>query len=212
MALAVEVSRGGLADSDLERISAVSGQNPFLVVEMASEVLAGRLEIAGDGLLPELPPSMRQLLDARVSCLDELAVYVLQLLCVIDRPTQFAQLGALVSVDTISLADLASVLEPLTDLRLVKMDGGVVQVRHALLRQAVYESLSSPRRAALHLQVARFYSDAQEERSIDQAALHYHRAHATEQAFGPRLKLPVELKPRGPLQNRFDSWKSHETT
>ena len=125
MALAVEVSRGGLADSDLERISAVSGQNPFLVVEMASEVLAGRLEIAGDGLLPELPPSMRQLLDARVSCLDELAVYVLQLLCVIDRPTQFAQLGALVSVDTISLADLASVLEPLTDLRLVKMDGAV---------------------------------------------------------------------------------------
>ncbi|WP_422647568.1 BTAD domain-containing putative transcriptional regulator [Actinoalloteichus caeruleus] len=123
-----------------------TGGNPFFVRELARLLLA-----EGTEALAEVPPGVRDVVRYRVTRLPASAASVLSWAAVIGTEFDVAVLVAVVGaeqrvLDALDLATGAGFL----------VEGGAGRVRfaHALVRDAVYEELSGPRRARAHGAVA----------------------------------------------------------
>jgi DNA-binding CsgD family transcriptional regulator/tetratricopeptide (TPR) repeat protein len=149
------VQLAGPSGVDPALVARVTGGNPFLVVEAVS---------AGG----TLPASVRAATLARVGRLGPAARGVVDAAAIIGQRVQPAVLDA-VAPDCTAAVEEALARGVLTD------DGRTLGFRHELIRQAVEESISAPRRAQLHCRVVAALVDAG-------AGDHARLAHHAEQA------------------------------
>ncbi|HEU5329043.1 MAG TPA: AAA family ATPase [Thermomicrobiales bacterium] len=134
--------------------------NPFYAGELLrtleeQQVLSQQAEtwVMSDLSAVGVPPLLRQVIDARVDRLGEAARDVLTAATVIGQTAPLAVWQAVTDTDE---ATLLAVAERALEARLLAETPGGAGVRfaHALIREALYESLIGLRRRALHRRVA----------------------------------------------------------
>jgi class 3 adenylate cyclase/DNA-binding SARP family transcriptional activator/tetratricopeptide (TPR) repeat protein len=164
-----------------------TGGNPFFIHELVSHlsdlgVLPAR---AGDAAWPTAaqiassgaPEGVHHVLSRRVALLSRSAREVLELAAVAGEEFYALDVAAAIGLE---LGTVVAALEETTVAALtteITRGPGRYRFVHALLRQALYESMSALRRAQSHWQIAESIrgSRAQPERRLSELAYHYHR-------------------------------------
>jgi DNA-binding SARP family transcriptional activator len=163
-------------------LRSLAGGNPFFLIELTLEFLAGRLEqeVPSAEDLVSIPFSILQVLRRRLSQLSKDAERVLETLAVHNKVVKVTELPLLARQQ----ADLCVVgIEQLRKLRMVVEEGAQTRIRHELIRQTVYQEMSQSRKAFLHRRVAHFLLRNRANPPPDELAVHFHRAgDATEAA------------------------------
>jgi DNA-binding CsgD family transcriptional regulator len=138
----------GLVDALYEQ----SGGNPFFLGELGRYLLSyGELtKVAGGGR--PVPESIRGAVGLRVAGLSAETRRMLQLASVFTAGFGFVELEALTDIDEGSLLDCVE--EALTEELLFPLDAERYDFVHALVRQTLYEQMSSSRRARVHRRLA----------------------------------------------------------
>ena len=166
------LTQGRLPSRTLESICALGGGNAFYLTELAAEANAGRIEFTAEPNEPAIPPSVKNLLQPRLSKLSPDAHNLLALLAVSGQRHPLADAAKMLDKAPTTLVEAN---EELLRSRLVFEDEAGCCIRHPLVRRAVYDSLSTARRQTLHEQVARFLS-ADDEANWGALAMHFDRA------------------------------------
>lgn len=164
-----------------EQVCSLAGSNPFFLIELTLERLAGRLPSYPpplDELLP-IPISIRQIFERRLAALGSGARRCADLLAVHEVPLELRTLRQLARL---SRAGAIRALEQLQDLRLIAWAPEGVALRHAIVIQTVYTALSHPRRRWLHGRVAGSLL-GRDPSAVDRLALHFDRAGIRPQAL-----------------------------
>ncbi|MHB1191650.1 MAG: ATP-binding protein [Longimicrobiales bacterium] len=156
-----------------DRLLALGGRNPFYLIELTRDFVAGKVQ------LPELPTeaitlpiSLRQLLEPRIQELGEAAANVAAHLAVWGRAITLPELALLTRSP---LEDTARRVEELERCRLAAVDVGQVSLGHELFRSTIYQSLTATRRSLLHGRVAEFLNE-QDGQQPGETAIHFARA------------------------------------
>ena len=156
-----------------DRLLALGGRNPFYLIELTRDLVAGKVQ------LPELPTeaitlpiSLRQLLEPRIQELGEAAASVASHLAVWGRSIALADLARLTRS---SLDNTAIQVEDLELCRLATVEQGRVSLGHELFRSTIYQGLTATRRSLLHGRVAEFLTE-QEGQQPGETAIHFARA------------------------------------
>lgn len=155
------------------RLCALGGRNPFYLIELTRDYLAGKVhlpELPTDAIT--LPISLRQLLDPRIQSLGPDAITVASYLAVWGRDLGLSDLARLTHS---SVGDAAQHTESLERARLAVVERGKVRLAHQLFRSAIYQGLTATRRALLHGQIAEFLEQT-EGAQAGELATHYDRA------------------------------------
>ncbi len=169
-----------LEPTEVQQLRSLAGGNPFFLIELTLEFLAGRLgPVSTPDDIVRIPLSIRQVLDRRLSQLSENAERVLGSLAVYGRPLD---LSGLAWVAQLSRPDCLSGLDQLHEFRLVADRGPTTAVSHELVRQTAYQRLSKSRRAWLHNRVARHLLRTRKSPPPDDLAVHFHHAGSQEEA------------------------------
>lgn len=165
-----------------DRLLALGGRNPFYLIELTRDFVAGKVQ------LPELPTeaitlpiSLRQLLEPRIRELGEAAANVAAHLAVWGRAIALSDLAHLTQT---SLEDTARCVEELERCRLAAVEHGRVSLSHELFRSTIYQGLTATRRSLLHGRAAEHLGN-QEAQQPGETAIHFARAG---QAAGAALK------------------------
>jgi tetratricopeptide (TPR) repeat protein len=153
--LSVEALPEGLAQQVIDRAEG----NPLFAEEIASyliergdvQIAEGSLEFNASAVSAALPMSVQSLLAARVDRLAPSDRALLQAASAIGRQFDPDLLAVVLNVSDVS-ARLASM--SLLDLVRQRNEAGDFQFKHALIRDALYNSLLSDARASLHLKIA----------------------------------------------------------
>lgn len=167
------VAEETLKDRVVRRLCALAAGNPFYLIELTKDYLAGRLEMPEstvDALT--IPISLRQLVDPRLDALSDQAAHAASILALWGRWARLSDLAALIGT---SPRDCLAEVEELERHRLVVVDRDQIRVAHELFRGALYHRLSESRRALLHRTIAHHLL------SLDQPqpgelAIHFSRA------------------------------------
>ncbi len=128
----------------------------------------------GDLRQAALPPLLGQVIDARVSRLDEEGQRLLNLAAAVGQEAALAVLGPLAGMDEEALlaaVEGAAAAGLLTE----APDGLHVRFAHALVREAVYTGISPARRRLLHRRIGELLSE-QPHPDPDAVATHFGRA------------------------------------
>jgi tetratricopeptide (TPR) repeat protein len=152
MRLVALVANDTLDDSATLRLYRSAGGNPFYLVELTKDYLAGHLrlpELPSDTLM--VPISLRQLVEPRLEALGNGASRAASFLAISGRWMRLSDLAALTHTDA---RDCIADVEELERKRLVVVDRDQVRIAHELLRGALYHRLGETRRALLHREVA----------------------------------------------------------
>ena len=168
-------------DADnISQLKSLAGGNPYFLIELTLEFLAGRVRpmAAPQDIVP-IPLSILQVLERRLSQLSADADRVLGSLAVYSRPLD---LPGLARIARLPGESCLSGLDQLHDFRLVTNQGADVSISHELVRQAVYQGLTTTRRAFLHNRVARHILRTRKAAPPDELAVHFHHAGASEEA------------------------------
>ncbi len=173
-ALIQSLSPRPLHISELAHIRSLAGGNPFFLIELTLEFLAGRLDpgVEPQEILP-IPISIRQVLHRRMTELSEDAELALGSLAVYSKPLDTASLAR---VARLPESRCLAAMDQLHRFRLVTGRGPEVAVSHELIRHAVYQQLAEPRRAWLHNRVADHILGNRADPPPDELALHFHLA------------------------------------
>ncbi|HEY5196999.1 MAG TPA: adenylate/guanylate cyclase domain-containing protein [Solirubrobacteraceae bacterium] len=151
--------------------------NPFFIEELVRNLVEQGTILGGPGhhrqvapLRASLPPSVENILAARIDRLPETDKRVLQTAAVIGREFDPALLGAVAAGDAESLQ---SSLAALCAAALVdRLETGICSFRHALTREVAHSSLLSADRRRLHALVAQATIETLQSDSLnEQAAL-----------------------------------------
>ncbi len=126
---------GGLSERDVTRVVERAEGNALLAVETARAFGRGREEVA---------PSLRGMVRATLAPLGAGARELVELAAVAARPVDATELGQL------GLDDLQDAATGAVESGILSGTDGTVGFHHALLRDAVYEEISDPRRRGLH--------------------------------------------------------------
>lgn len=170
-----------LGPHQVSQLQSLAGGNPFFLIELTLEFLAGRLgPVATPRDLVPIPVSIRQVLDRRLSQLSSDADRVLGSLAVFSRPLD---LPGLVRIAHLSRPKCLAGLDQLHHFRLVTSRGTEVTISHELVRQSVYQGINPTRRAWLHDRVARHLLRNRKTAPPDELAVHFHHAGASSEAI-----------------------------
>ena len=152
----------------------------FLVESTVLRVDDGQVELRAAGSQSILPASIQLLLTARVASLSEEVRRSLQIASVIGRSFDPDLLAAVVPPEQ----DLKSNLEAAeaADLLRYDEDSGEFWFKHALVRDALYDSMLTSRRAELHLLIAREVERRRANQLIEAAELLAHHYSFTNEA------------------------------
>lgn len=174
LSLMDRVARVPLSEEEKAGILAMAGANPFFLIELTLEHAAGRLalEPGRRGALHPVPLSIRQVFEGRIGTLDAAGRRCAGLLAVHEDPVEP---WALAQMARLTRRQCLRALEQLQALRLVSWSGYGVALRHALVRQTIYEATSPARRAWFHARVAGHLL-ARSPQAVDRLALHFDRA------------------------------------
>ncbi len=179
--LVERVSHRPLDSQEREQVCALAGSNPFFLIELTQERLAGRLPGYPpplDDLLP-IPLSIRQIFEDRLGRLGAGARRCADLLSVHELPLELRTLRQLARL---SRTGAIEALEELQALRLISWTPDGVVLRHAIVVQTVYTALSPPRRRWLHGRIAGSLL-SRDPHAVDRLALHFDRAGVRSQAL-----------------------------
>ncbi len=171
-----------------ERVYRISEGNPLFALELQRFRAEDRI-YASDGDLVSasvspaqgsIPPSLRRMVEEQLEGLSPSAHHLLFIAAVIGRHVPFDLMASVWSGAAFLEEDaLFEPLEEVTKARLLDERGLDYSFRHALVREAIYESISEARRRALHALVARrlvdMSADADDE-PVEQIAHHFVRA------------------------------------
>jgi len=179
-ALIRDISDRALNGPELAHLYSLAGGNPFFLIELTLEHLAGRVDHPAfpEDLL-SIPLSIRQVLERRLSQLSPAAEITLGALSVHSKPLNPKDLARVADLTT---AECMTGLDQLHEFRLVKSLGFEISVGHELIRRTLYQSLSASRKAWLHLRVARLLQASTGSPPADELAIHFHHAGAADQA------------------------------
>jgi len=169
-----------LENDNISQLRSLAGGNPYFLIELTLEYLAGRLapvETPQD-FVP-IPLSIRQVLDRRLSQLSPDAERVLGSLAVHSRPLE---IQGIARIAHLSVPNCLSGLDQLDEYRLVTHRGAEVIISHELVRHTVYQSLTESRRTWLHDRIARHILRTRKTAPPDELAVHFHLAGASKEA------------------------------
>ena len=179
-ALIQHLSQRPLDATHVSHLRSLAGGNPFFLIELTLEFLAGRLD---PGVRPQeilsIPLSIRQVLRRRLSQLSEDADLALGTLAVFGKPLDMPGLSR---IGRLPGSKCLSGLDQLEEFRLVEWLGGEVSVPHELIRQTVYQDMGDSRRSWLHERVARHLLRTRENPPPDELAVHFHHSPAKVEA------------------------------
>jgi DNA-binding SARP family transcriptional activator len=177
-----DISGRTLSGTELAHLHTLAGGNPFFLIEMTLEYLAGRVDQPAhpEGLL-SIPLSIRQVLERRFSHLSPAAERTLGALSVHSKALR---IGVLAKVAGLPMSECIAGLDQLHEFRLVRSSGFEISIAHELIRRTVYENLPGSRKAWLHLGLARHLQESTENPPPDELAIHFHYAGAAEEARG----------------------------
>jgi len=150
--LVTAVAGRSLSDDALRHLTELGGCNPFYLIELTRDYVAGRLRLPdtpGDGVT--IPISLQQLVDARMQHLSAEALRTASVLATWGSAVPFADLTAVMDM---SVERCVEVVEELARWELVHQDRNGVHFVHALFRSAIYGQLSEARKVVLHRLVA----------------------------------------------------------
>lgn len=173
------VAGKGIQPAMVARLCALGGRNPFYLIELTRDYLAGKLhlpELPTDAIT--LPISLRQLLEPRIKALGPDAAGIGAYLAVWGRPVSLPDLLRLARMPA---ADGARHAEELEQCRLVVVERGRIRLAHELIRGAIYQGLTATRRAFLHGEIAAFLEGV-DSPPQGELAIHYDRAGGAEGA------------------------------
>jgi DNA-binding SARP family transcriptional activator len=182
-ALVRTLARAGSSASRLaetaDRVWALSEGNPFVVVETMRALREGLQD--ADGI--DLPQRVRGMIAARLARLGPRAREVVSLASAFTRAFEFRVLQR---ACRLSRRETAEAVEELVRRRLLHAVGERFDFTHARLRQAVYQSLLTPRRQTLHAAIGeaveQVYAGHLGE-TYDRLAYHFGRADEPERAL-----------------------------
>ena len=179
-ALIQNLSPKVLGIRELSHLRSLAGGNPFFLIELTLEFLAGRIDPA---VRPQetlsIPLSIRQVLRRRLSQLSEDAELTLGTLAVFGKPLD---VPGLARIGRLPGSKCLAGLDQLHRFRLVEWLGAEVSLRHELIRQTVYQDLGDSRRSLLHERVARYLLRTREMPPPDELAVHFHHSPAKAEA------------------------------
>jgi DNA-binding SARP family transcriptional activator len=176
-----------LSRDELSEIVAANGgaelseamSETILMRSQGNPLFAGELMAAAARGQTALPPALRDLLLAKVARLDPAGRQVLRVAATARRDVSYALLAAVVPVDELTLAEALretverDVLEPDHETRSFRF-------RHALIAEAIYDSLLPGERELLHERLARALTEepalAASSASAAEAAHHWSAA------------------------------------
>jgi DNA-binding SARP family transcriptional activator/tetratricopeptide (TPR) repeat protein len=173
------VAGGRLEETIRRRLCALGGRNPFYVIELTKDLLAGQLrmpDLPTDAIT--IPISLRQLVDPRIASLSPGAAATAEHLAVWGRWIRVTELSRLTGADPATCVER---VEELAQYRLVSMESGRVRIAHELFRGAIYHRMSDARRALHHRRAAEHILTT-EQPSVGELAIHYSRAGEAEAA------------------------------
>ena len=185
-------------------LAEMTGGNPLFIRELG-RLLPPETPARGDidlGSL-RLPRSLRSAVTDRVSATSARCRELLEVLSVAGDETLIDLAAEACDLETDSLLVL---LNEALDAGLVKVRAGVVSFRHALLRSAVYDSLSSATRARCHDRFGQVLLGRRERgQPIDAAALAHHFGRAAPLGNAPRVfEFAVEAAAEAVRMLSFD--------
>lgn len=170
-----------LTSAELNHLHSLAGGNPFFLIELTLEYLAGRVDQPS---FPEemfsIPLSIRQVLERRLGQLSPAAEKALGAL---SASSKVLRIQDLANVAGLSTSECMTGLDQLHSFRLVRSIGVEIYVGHELIRQTVYQGLSASRRAWLHAGLARHIQESSQNPPPDELAIHFHFAGAKEEAL-----------------------------
>jgi hypothetical protein len=153
---------------------------------------------------PELPELLGEVLERRLSPLEEPAWRVVRTLGTAGRPLSEALLGAVTGLPP---ADLATSLHDLEGRHLLRLDRtGLVGLRHALLTEAVLRRLTADESADAHRRLASALADTDEPVAAE-VAEHWQRAGDAEQELAWRVRAAQEAARRFALVQAATQWR-----
>jgi predicted ATPase/DNA-binding SARP family transcriptional activator len=159
--------------------------NPFFVEEIVRNLVAAGLRLgsatASDLQRFELPEGVKQMVARRLERLELRTIEWLRVAAVAGRDFDADLIERLVDLEEEEF--LSSLEEALAAGLLLESTPGSSRYSfsHALIREALYEAMSAPRRARLHRRVGEAL-EASGERSLSALALHFTRAASLEDA------------------------------
>jgi len=175
-----DISGKSLSGPELAHLYSLAGGNPFFLIELTLEYLAGRVDHPSfpDDVL-SIPLSIRQVLERRLSQLSPAAQKTLGALSVHSKPLNIKDLATVADLTT---AECMTGLDQLHGFRLVRSAGFEISVGHELIRRTLYQRLPASRKAWLHLRLARLLQASSSNPPADELAIHFHHAGAADQA------------------------------
>ena len=187
-------ARYGLSPHDEARLLAMLDRrgegNPLFITELQRsceeagvlrrlqtndrDMLLGDLEELG------IPPLVQQILDARIAALGAETERLLAIAAILGREVDLELWGQVAGIDEEGLLEL---IERTAATGIIKElpDGSAITFRHTLIREALYESLSAPRRRLWHRRIGEILAArAQVHPANDPATIATHFAQASD--------------------------------
>ncbi|HEV2712512.1 MAG TPA: AAA family ATPase, partial [Gaiellaceae bacterium] len=159
-----------------------AGGNALALIELPAALTPAQL--AGQDLLPDTLPLTRALERLFLERVRRLPVPTQRLLLIVAADDSGVLATVLRAADSLGIA--AEALGPAEETGVVSVKGSTLEMRHPLVRSAVYQTASSSERQAVHLALA---NGLDGELDVDQRA--WHRAAA---APGPDAEVAEELE------------------
>lgn len=165
------VAEGRIEEGERDRIVELSDQNPLFLLKLSKLSLAGsRLPNLDPDDFVSVPQSISDVFSGRLAELDDDTERTLQLLSVMGRPLGVGTLSKLSDRSRDSCVDALDILQ---QSRLVRRAASGFAVRYELIRHAVYDRMSVPRRTWVHGRVASHLDDANTSATPAELAIHY---------------------------------------
>ena len=196
-ALIEHLSPGARDAGSVRYLHSLAGGNPFFLIELTLEFLAGRLEpeVLPPQDIVSIPFSILQVLKRRLSQLSDDAKRVLEALAVYNKPLNVPELAR---IARLSGAQCLAGLDQLHDFRMV-VRHGAEEIRHELIRQTVYQKLDQTRKALLHKRVAQYTLRTRENPPPEELAVHFHRAGEADEAVRYSIEAADRAKTAGAI-------------
>jgi DNA-binding SARP family transcriptional activator len=189
-ALVRALARAGRGDAGLTALTArawaLSGGNPFVIVETVRALRDGRLPGSDEGAIPQ---RVREMIAARLDRLSPRAQELARLASAFTRWFEFAVVHRAAGLGR---RETAEAVEELVRRRIFDTVGEGLDFTHARLRQAVYTGLLAPRRQAYHAAIAEAVEVVYAGRLDDmyeRLAYHFSRADEPTRALGYLVHL-----------------------
>jgi len=175
------VAKRRFDDDETAFLRALAGGNPFFLIELTLEYLAGRIDEFNsptDSL--QIPVSIKQVLRQRLTHLSPLPERILNAVSVHTRPMGIEDLSRVLGTPE---EEIIAGLDQLHHFRLIRSRRAQVTPSHGLIRQTVYQRMNESGKAWLHERIARALQMEDHQPPPDELAVHFHAAGASEEAL-----------------------------